>query len=209
MFNYFNVLASSFEKDNLGWRIKLIQQQWQEWQELQLAKLGDRVPDFPLFNWLKSPLLWDIIKIISWIIISLFIVWLVWQIWLLLRPFIYSFRNPLRQSFRDRASSSSIKQLSTSDWLIRSQKFQQQGDYHQACICLYQATLQRLNDSKVILHQSSRTDGEYLQLVRELSKQNAYEKLLMTHQKLCFSSSQASRSLFEECQQAYREIEMI
>jgi hypothetical protein len=71
------------------------------------------------------------------------------------------------------------------------------------------AMLQRLNDSGLAPHHSSRTDGEYLQLVQQLSQPQPYQTLIMTHQRLCFSNAEVSSAVFEQCQQAYREIEAL
>lgn len=40
-----------------------------------------------------------------------------------------------------------------------------------------------------------------------VSSLNSYELLLSIHQRLCFSQAEADRALFEECQQAYQQIE--
>ncbi|NEQ27810.1 MAG: DUF4129 domain-containing protein, partial [Microcoleus sp. SIO2G3] len=109
--------------------------------------------------------------------------------------------------FSPKLPQTSVSELSVAGWLERSQKFQQQGNYQEACLCLYRAMLQRLNDAGIAPHQSSRTDGEYLQLIRQLPQPQPYQTLLMTHQQLCFSNTEASPSVFEQCQQAYREIE--
>jgi hypothetical protein len=189
---------SYFEKDNWLWKLDLIKQQILEWWELQLYNFKDLVPDSSLWNWLKS---------ISWLIVILLVIWLLWRLWLVLYPFIYNSIAPFRQSIKQELERQN-KPRSLTDWLTKSQQFQRQGNYRQACFCLYQAMLQKLNDSNIILHQSSRTDGEYLQLVRGLSKPRPYQILLMTHQRLCFSKTEASLSTFEECQQAYRDIEI-
>ncbi|MBD0347133.1 MAG: DUF4129 domain-containing protein, partial [Coleofasciculus sp. Co-bin14] len=63
------------------------------------------------------------------------------------------------------------------------------------------------NDTGLVPHQSSRTDGEYLQLIQQLPKPTPYQTLLVTHQELCFSNTEASRSVFDQCQEAYREID--
>jgi hypothetical protein len=114
-------------------------------------------------------------------------------------------RNQLSES-ADKARTQNSEVL-IANWLQRSQKFQQQGNYREACLCLYKAMLQRLNDTGIVKDQPSRTDGEYLQLVQQLPQPQPYQTLLITHQKLCFSNAEASPSLFDECQQAYREIE--
>ena len=69
--------------------------------------------------------------------------------------------------------------------------------------------LQLLDEREVIPAQSSRTDEEYRRSLFKLqvSPPQPYELLLSIHQRLCFSSAEASQSLFEQCQQAYRQIE--
>jgi hypothetical protein len=68
------------------------------------------------------------------------------------------------------------------------------------------ALLQQLNDNGIALHQPSRTDGEYLRLTQDLPQEQAYELLLLVHEQLCFGDREISQPVFEECQQAYREI---
>ncbi|MGB3204593.1 MAG: DUF4129 domain-containing protein, partial [Crinalium sp.] len=99
-----------------------------------------------------------------------------------------------------------ISELTVSDWLKRSQTFQRQGNYAEACRCLYMAMLQQLNDSGIVPHQPSRTDGEYLQLIQDLPQYRSYETLLTTHQKACFGNTEIRAVEFEQCQQAYRAI---
>ncbi|CAA9242792.1 hypothetical protein AVDCRST_MAG92-1605 [uncultured Coleofasciculus sp.] len=137
--------------------------------------------------------------------LALLLSWTALQIMRRLSPYFYSLTNQIKQS----ADNTKLldKDLSIARWLQQAQKFQQQGNYRDACLCLYKAMLQRLNDSGVVLHQPSRTDGEYLQLVQQLPQSQPYQTLIMTHQELCFSNTEASLSLFEQCQQAYREIE--
>jgi hypothetical protein len=69
--------------------------------------------------------------------------------------------------------------------------------------------LQILNDRGTLVNISSRTDGEYKQSLQQLQLSSfaAYELLLSIHQRLCFSSVEVSQSMFEQCQEAYQEIE--
>lgn len=194
--------TSSFEKDSFGWQLQQLQQRLEEWWELQTNELGKKIPNVPLFD---SEILWKIIEIVFWTIIGLFAIWILWQVWLQLRQYLYNLGSQNSQSAQRKRRLS--KELSVADWLARSQKFQQQGNYREACICLYQAMLQQLSDREIIPHQPSRTDGEYLQLIQQLPQSRPYIFLLMTHQILCFSSIEATPSILKECQQAYREIE--
>jgi hypothetical protein len=69
--------------------------------------------------------------------------------------------------------------------------------------------LQQLNDAGIAPQQPSRTDGEYLQLTQDLPQQQSYQTLLAIHEQLCFGNVEISGSVFEECQEAYREIQAL
>ena len=198
--------TDSFEKNSLGWQLGQLQQRFGEWWELQTSQFSPNRPEASVPSWLTSPILWLIAKAAFWLVLALLLSWAALQIVRLLNPYFYSLRNQLSQP-DDKARETLVSELSVAEWLERSQKFQQQGNYREACICLYKAMLQRLNDAGIAPHQSSRTDGEYLQLIQQLPQPQPYQTLLMTHQQLCFSNAEASPSVFEQCQQAYREIE--
>jgi hypothetical protein len=70
------------------------------------------------------------------------------------------------------------------------------------------AMLQKLNDSDIAPHQLSRTDGEYLHIIQQLPNFNPYQILLINHQKLLFGNEEATSNMWQECQQAYRQIEL-
>lgn len=193
-----------FEKNSVGWQLQQLQQQAGEWWELQTSRLMKNV-DFapPSWGWINGinwSLLWQITKTVLIILVILLIIWAAWQIWQLLNPTLYSLRNSSFSRNQDRQQ----RELSVKDWLVRSQEFQQQGNYYQAFRCLYLGILQQLSDRGIASYQVSRTDGEYLQAIAHLPYSQPYQFFLMTHQRLCFGNEQASLTLLEECQQLYR-----
>ena len=194
--------AGSFKQDGLGWRINLIKQRFSEWIEYQTSQL-DTDWDF------GSSLLWQIIKFCLWSIIAILLVCMTWQLWLLLRPY---WKRWQRAS--DRYSTftppSPTMQLSAADWVARSRSARVEGNYRQAIFCLYQAMLKLLDERRIIPTQLSLTDEEYRRSLSEISISplTPYEKLLSIHQRLCFSRAEADQALFEECQQAYQQIEI-
>ncbi|AFY76612.1 hypothetical protein Ple7327_1211 [Pleurocapsa sp. PCC 7327] len=196
--------TESFEKNNVVWQIQQLQQRVGEWWELRTSQFTNNL-NLPSasWDWINFSLLWETTKVILISLLVLLIIGAAWQIWQLLSPFLYH----LGEQSNDRDRNKQEKELSITDWLRRSQQYQQQGDYYKAFQCLYLAVLQRLNDRGIAPHQASRTDGEYLQIIQQLPHPQAYQFLLMTHQRLCFGSGQASLSLLEECQQAYRDLE--
>jgi hypothetical protein len=196
--------TGSFDKNSFGWQFSQLGQRIGEWWELQTSRFAPTIPDVSLPSWLDSPLWEVVVKAVFWLLLALLLSWAAIAIMRRLSPYLYALQQNQRV---DKATKSSTSELSVANWLERSQKFQRQGNYREACFCLYRAMLQRLNDSGIAPHQPSRTDGEYLQLVQQLSQSQPYQTLLMTHQQLCFSNVEASRSDFEQCQQAYREIE--
>ena len=195
--------AGSFKQDGLGWRIDLIKQRFNEWIEFKTSQL-DTSWDL---GFLKSELLWQIIKFCLWSIIAVLLVWLTWQLWLWLRPYWKRWQRDDRHITSN--TSINTPQLSVADWVERSQTARVDGNYRQAIFCLYQAMLQLLDERQVIANQLSLTNEEYRRslLNMQVSPFQPYEFLLSIHQRLCFSKAKADRSLFEQCQQAYKQIE--
>ena len=213
--------AGSFKQDGLNWRINLIKQRFGEWMEYQTSQLN---PDWDLASFQKT-LLWQIIKFCLWSIIAILLVWITWQLWLLLRLY---WKRWQRTSDRhpNFTSPTQTTQLSAADWVERSQSARVDGNYQQAIFCLYQAMLKLLDERGIIPTQLSLTDQEYRRSLLDtvahggnpqdrtvsllkipVASLNSYELLLSIHQRLCFSQAEADRALFEECQQAYQQIE--
>ena len=198
--------AGSFKQDGLGWRIDLIKRRIGEWIEYKTSQLDT---DSWELGWLKSRLLWQIAKFCIWLLLAILLVWLTWQLWLVLRPYWKRWqRKNNYSSIIDKPTNT--PKFSQADWLERSQAARIEGNYRQAIFCLYQAMLQLLDERGIIAATSSLTDEEYRRslLKQDLSSLQAYELLLSSHQRLCFSRAQADRSLFEQCQQAYKQIEV-
>jgi hypothetical protein len=196
--------AGSFKQDGLNWRFNLIKQRFSEWIEYQTSQFN---PDWDLKSW-QSTLLWQIIKFCLWSIIAILLVWMTWQLWLLLRLY---WKRWQRKSDRHTAfMPTNTSQLSAADWVERSQSARVDGNYRQAIFCLYQAMLKLLDERGIIPTQLSLslTDEEYRRSLLKIpvSPLTPYELLLSTHQRLCFSTAEADRALFEECQQAYQQI---
>jgi hypothetical protein len=208
MVNTFNsdqiMSVGSFKQDGLNWRINLIKQRFAEWMEYQTSQLN---PDWDFASFQKT-LLWQIIKFCLWSMIAVLLVWIVWQLWLLLRLY---WKRWQRTSDRHHnfTSPTQTTQLSAADWVERSQSARVDGNYHLAIICLYQAMLKLLDERGIIPTQLSLTDQEYRRSLLKIAvtSLNSYELLLSIHQRLCFSQAEADRALFEECQQAYQQIE--
>ncbi len=220
----------SFKENSLGWQVELAQQKWQEWWELKISQLETNTPNIPLFD---SAIIQLLIKIILWSLIAIILVWLTWQIWLFLRPMIKNWSRQRQQIRRTLTPNQLEPQLSPQDWLTRAQQYYQQENYRQGIFCLYQGILQHLSDlaesealrgqaspgaerdhevalcdRKIISILSSRTDREYLKLIKKLKLEQflSYKLLLLTHEQLCFSNLSPSASLFDKCQQAYQVI---
>ena len=204
-----NGINGSYEKDNLAWQFQQLQQKAGEWWEWQISRFTPNLPNSPdlsWLSWLNSPIIGTIAKGIFWLLLAFLLSWTALQLWQRAEIYIGFLRNQKSQ-LADRMTKGSVIELSAAAWWARSQKLKQEGNYRDACLCLYMAMLQQLHDRGIIPNQPSRTDGEYWQLVQELPQPIPYQILLMTHQQLCFSNSEASSFLFEQCQEAYREIE--
>jgi Domain of unknown function (DUF4129) len=189
-----------FEKNSIGWQLSQLQQQVGEWIELQTMRLNKNIPQLPegIPSWLVEG-----VKAIAWIVTVALLLWLAWYVWQRLEPYL------LRVSTRHatgRSSKPKASEISVEAWLKRSQVYFSQGNYREACRCLYMATLQLLHERAIARHQLSRTDREYLQLVQQLPQSQSYRTLITTHEQLCFSDGEILPETFERCQQAYRDI---
>ena len=95
-------------------------------------------------------------------------------------------------------------------WWQQALALAQEGHYGEACRALYRATLQQLNDRQVLLHDLSRTDGEYLDGLSQRLEVEAlprpYQLLIGTHERLTFGGAIASAETFTRCRRAYEEI---
>jgi hypothetical protein len=191
-------MSNSIDKTSWRWQWEQMQQQLGEWIEVKLRS-DDRDLQLDSFPAWLAPLL---VKI-TWLILAGLIVW-----------FGYYFIYPLLQKWlaRSRRSKSSIdlapvRVYTVVELLSKSQQFQRDGDYTQASRWLYLAMLQRLNDANLIPHQFSRTDREYVQLLRAVPIINVGEILVSIHEQLHFGNRQILIEDFARCQQAYQQIE--
>jgi Domain of unknown function (DUF4129) len=195
--------TATFDKTSLPWQLQQWGQRTGEWFELKLQELKAPKwvpPDWNLPQFAISPRFWEVL---FWLIVFGFVFWAViklypvgqryWVMWQGASP-----REQRAKPMPDRP---------TAEWLQQAQRLKLQGNYPEACRCLYMAMLQRLNDAQVAPHEPSRTDGEYLNLVQRLSRSPAYQILISTHEQLCFGGVSLNADDFSRCQSAYREIE--
>ncbi len=186
------------EKTSWRWQLEQLQQQVGEWIEVKLRS-DDRDLNLDIFPPWLGPLL---IRLV-WLILAGLVIWFgyriiypYWQRWVS--------QNDRSKLTLDRSPE---KVYTVAELLAQSQQFQTDGDYTQASRWLYLAMLQRLNDTNLIPHQFSRTDREYLQLLRTVPVVNVGEILVSIHEQLHFGDRAISSADFDRCQQAYQQIE--
>lgn len=195
------------EKTSLSWQLYQLQQRFDEWWELNTIKLGENIPNVDLFSWLNNDLLEIIARTLFWIILACLLSWIGLKFLHLFDKYIAFIKNKYNPEIIEKRKQEIIV-LSINKWLKRADFFQQQGNYRDAIWCLYMAMLQKLNDSDIAPHQLSRTDGEYLHIIQQLPNFNPYQILLINHQKLLFGNEEATLNMWQECQQAYRQIDL-
>jgi hypothetical protein len=188
--------SDAFDITDLGWWFQQTRQQVQEWMELKLSSTSDwaGIPEMP---WLLQGGFWLTVMLLA-----------IWLGWLL-----YRF-NAFLQANRSRPRIQAVvkhqqqtQKLTAVEWLRQAQLQHRQGHDAEACRSLYMAMLQRLDDTKQIPYQLSRTNGEYLQLVETLPQPRPYQILIDAHERLCFDKMPVSLEVFQRCQAAYQEIE--
>jgi Domain of unknown function (DUF4129) len=191
-------MSTAAEKTSWRWQLEQLQQQVGEWIEVKLRS-NDR--DLQLDS--LPPWLGPLLVRLMWLILAGIVIWIGYRI-------IY----PYWQSWLERSNRSKLTQerspekvYTVAELLAQSQQFQQASDYTQASRWLYLAMLQRLNDANLIPHQFSRTDREYLQLLRTVPVANMGEILVAIHEQLHFGDRTISSEDFDRCQQAYQQVE--
>lgn len=192
--------SGSFEKNNLDWQFQQLSQHIGEWFE---GLFGSRNPNAPdpqlpeIPDWL--------LKGLFWLILIGAIAWAIWQLYRLFRPYLAPYWHT------QQADHAVIEPLSVKrtppEWLQQAQAAHQQGDYRTACRFLYLASLQQLNDRGIILQDLSRTDGEYLSLMRTQDLAHPYQVIIHIHERICFDRVTASPEIYDRCWRAYQEIE--
>jgi hypothetical protein len=195
------------EKNSLVWQLYQLQQRFDEWWELKAKELGKNLLDLDLFSWLNNDLLEIIARLLLEIIITLILIWFSFKFANFFSQYFQSLKNKYNQTTIQKQNNNKAI-LSVHKWLERSHHFKRQGNYRDAIWCLYMAMLQKLNDQGIAPHQLSRTDGEYVQIIQTLPNFNAYQILLINHQKLLFANQPATLNMWEECERAFLDLDL-
>ena len=191
-------MSTSAEKTSWRWQLEQLQQQGGEWIETKLRS-NDRDLQLDIFPAWLGPLLVRL----TWLLLAGLMIWVGYRIFY---PYFQQWVEKNRQS-KLSPDLDPIQVYTVVELLNKSQQFHRDGDYTQASRWLYLAMLQRLNDANLIPHQSSRTDREYLQLLRTVPVINVGEILVSIHEQLHFGDKQIAIEDFDRCQQAYQQIE--
>jgi hypothetical protein len=202
--NNLTMSVESFEKSSWGWQISQFQGQVGEWVEYQLSRWqppsDNKSPNWSILPWVEN-----ILKGLFWILLGLFVAWVAWRLWQEFSPYVYA--QVMKVNGSAATTDSQTPKITVAGLWERSQELYRQGNYQDACRCLYLAMLQYLHENKVIPQKASRTDGEYLQLLQlSGNPMQPYETLITTHENLCFSDRQLDADNYQQCQQAYGEI---
>lgn len=191
--------SGSFQTTSPDWELQKLFWQLGEAVERSLGRwFGENSPipdDWTLPDW------W--LQGVFWLLLLSLLGWAGWQGYRLLWPYLMRLSLQAQPAVNGAVAD---PELTATVWLERSRRAQRQGNYRDACRALYMASLQHLHAKDLIRQQSSRTDGEYLQLLQTLPNPSPYQVLIHTHERLCFSPAEVSAAEFEQCQQAYREI---
>ncbi|MBW4519204.1 MAG: DUF4129 domain-containing protein [Scytolyngbya sp. HA4215-MV1] len=196
------MLSGSFERNNPQWQLQQLGRQIGEWIELQFSKLAPK-NESGLPQWQIPSEFWEVLFKVC---VLLMVLTLIWQVARLLSPYLKQLEHRVKSKAFNQATEPALPP-SLTNWLRRARDQQRQGNYREACRALYMAMLQRLHDTQQVLHQPSRTDGEYRQVVQTLPKAQACQLLINTHEQVWFGDSASSAEIFDLCQKAYREID--
>ncbi|MDJ0707022.1 MAG: DUF4129 domain-containing protein [Leptolyngbyaceae cyanobacterium MO_188.B28] len=193
--------AGSFQKSSVGWQLQQFGRRVGEWLELNFLQGSDDPTDQPIWSaptWLEKGLFW--------LLVAVLLTWISWRVYKLAKVYLRNWRSGAWKGVKLGGMGAGRSDVTVAAWLRRAEESQQQGRYGEACRALYMAMLQRLHDTQTILNQPSRTDGEYLQLVRQFSQPRPYQLLIQTHERFYFGDLAATAETFQRCKRAYQEI---
>lgn len=192
--------ADEFQKTSVDWELGKAFRQAQEW--VNYTFFGPEGNRLGLPNWVPPD--W-FLQVLFWIILGLLLLWLGWFLY----PPVRSLFEAARWADGPRVPQprAAAQALTPAEWQRRSRQAYHSQNYREACRALYMAALQQLNDRHLIQQQPSRTDGEYLTLLETVPNASAYDVLIRTHERLCFSHAAVSADAYEQCARAYQEIE--
>ena len=193
--------AESIQTSTLGWQVRLLTQRLGEWIELLLsgqAPSNEPPPEFTLPPWVGVALLWTAVTATA-----LLVAWIIYQV------IVYLLANRVAPgpSAVLKAVVEPEPKRSASEWLREAKRLEQAGDWRGACRALYMAALQTLSDRGWIPEQHSRTDGEYLAELHQVTQPRPYQLLIRTHERGEFSDEALTAENLTRCRRAYQEIE--
>ena len=200
---------NKYQENSPGWQIQQLQQRIGEWWEHLTMTAKKAAPDtskWNLFGWLDERWFQELVKFLLWTLLVVIILRLLWLLWQEFKPYIFWLLTGKRPDLSSSLATTKVP-IAKENWTAKAEKYYRQGDYQQACLCLYQAMLQSVDQREIVYYQASLTDGEYGSLLRPLPFSASYQTLLNVHQDLCFGGIIASAETWQVCRAAYGEIE--
>jgi hypothetical protein len=197
-------MNTNFEKDSIAWQIQLLQQRFGEWFELTfnptIAKTLNSVGVPP-------DAFWDNLLNLFWGIFSIVCILLGLKFYRWLSPYLERLLALQIPQKIPQSQQNLERNFTVDQWLNYAQKLPSQGDYAGACRALYMAMLQRLHEAEILPNDKSKTDREYITLIRQNSRFRFSEFLFITHEEICFTDVNITSDIFERCQNIYQQID--
>jgi len=208
------MLEGAYRTNSFAWQAGQLVRRFREWIEYRSSLLDVNGPDLSnLPDWSIPEI---VQQIVFWGLVTVLVIWLMFLLYRALEQPIREWLERTQGWTRlgDRTSASDTAR-SAQYWWQQAQALAQQGNYKDACKALYRATLQQLHDAQILVHDASRTDGEYLSSIGQ--KLNAasphksvprpYQLLIGTHERLVFGVADTSSEVFKRCRSAYEKIQ--
>jgi hypothetical protein len=161
--------------------------------------------------WLEPLVLW-VARILA-VALAIGVIYVAWRVvW----PWLQRWRRGgFKTGTQNVRQTGLVRPLAVENWLKQAQAFQAEGNYAQACRCLYMALLIRLEEGEWLRQDPARTDREYLKGLEALwilakrpsQLQEGFRQLFLTHEQVHYGALDVTPENFQRCQQAYFELE--
>ena len=155
---------AAYRTNSFWWQTRKQLSRFNQWLEYRDGQREPR-PDPDLSRWSLPE---EIAQVLFWIIVTVLCIWLASLLYKALEPSIRAWwESEQRWTMLGGNKAPAAETHSVQEWMRMAQEQAKTGNYQEACRALYRATLQQLHDTQTLLHDPSRTDGEYLERLGE------------------------------------------
>ena len=136
------------------------------------------------------------LQVILWLLAGLAVSYIIYQLFLNKGAFSSSTRRRKKHEIEDEEDDTDIRDK---DYASRARRAEEAGDYRRATRFLFLQTLQKLQDTQLIVYSVDKTNSAYL---REMpyAKRNDFSRLSLYYEYIWYGNAAVSKEIFDTVQ---------